>query len=104
MEPSSTKKPGMSTFRKAMLWTGLPLVGLSLLVFGARIVIRTFPGAVAIGFSGMLAALLWVLVLFTGLGLLIAGRRQVGAGMLAGAGIGLVGMGLTCFGPLLPFG
>ncbi len=104
MQPSATKKPGMSTFRKAMLWTGLPLVGLSLLQFGARIVTRTFSGGIAIGFSGTFVALLWVLVLLTALGLLIAGRRQVGAGMLAGAGIGLVGMGLTCFGPLLPFG
>ena len=104
MGPSMTKRPGMSTFRKAMLWTGLPLVAWSPLVFGARIVTRTFAVGVAIGFSRMLAALLWVLVLFTAIGLLIAGRRQVGAGMLAGAGIGLVGMGLTCFGPLLPFG
>jgi hypothetical protein len=99
------KKGGTSDFRKALIWTAVPLLALGLTGFGLRVVARFSGGAgLPVAFSPAIVPLLWVLAIFTAIGFAIAGKRQVAAGMFAGIAIGLVGVGLTCFGTMVPLG
>jgi hypothetical protein len=97
--PAGTpKNSGMSDFRKALIWTAVPLVTLGIAVFGLRVVSRPANWGFASGVAGFIVAALWAVALLTAVGFAIAGRRRIAAGIFAGAGIGLVGVGLTCFG------
>ena len=102
--PAPTKR-GMSDFRKALIWTAVPLVALGLTGFGLRVIGRFSGGAgLRVAFSPAIVPLLWVLAIFIATGFAIAGKRQIAAGMFAGIAIGLVGVGLTCFGSIVPLG
>ena len=89
-QPKPRKK--MSAFLKALLWTAIPILGLS-----AISVIAAIASSGRVAFGGSVVGMLCVLALLVSIGFIIAGKRRVAAGILAGVGIGLVGLGLTCF-------
>jgi hypothetical protein len=88
----------MSTFRKALLWTAIPLVLLSLV---GAVVTQLFDS----NNEGPAAVLNWTVIsllifaaFITGLVFIFIPRlRQTGAGLLAGSAIGIVAAGLSCF-------
>jgi hypothetical protein len=91
-------KKGMSNFRKALLWTAIPIIVLS--VAGLTGV------AVGSGDEGVefFFGLIWFGAAFYFLGAIIAliisavrHDRQKMAGILAGLGISIVSLGATCF-------
>ena len=43
------------------------------------------------------AIVLWVLAILVGIGFAIARKGQIAAGIFSGVGIGIVGVGLSCF-------
>ena len=87
-------KKGMSDFKKGLLWTAIPILVVSAVGAGGTMaksstfVFGAF-SAVAIG--------LWGLAILACIGFAIAHKRQIAIGILAGIGIGVVGLGLTCF-------
>ncbi len=107
--PGPVPKPrGMSDFRKAFIWTAVPLVALAVFDFVLGLLNSYLWRS---GISGMFLislrfplAILWVAALFTAVAFAIARRRQIAAGMLAGVAIGFVAVGLTCFGSFVPLG
>ncbi len=91
-------KKGMSDFRKALLWTAIPIFILSI-VSMVGVVINSGDEGAEFGFG-----FLWVGALLYFLGTIIAlilsavmHKRQVMSGILAGIGIGIVSLGVTCF-------
>ena len=99
------RKVGKSDFRKAFIWIAIPLVALAILDLAlgwlsSYLWRSDVPGRFfSLGFP---LTILWVAALFTAIGFAIAGKRQIAAGMFAGVGVGLVALGLTCFGFLIP--
>ena len=81
----------MRDFRKALLWTAIPLVIVGISSAGAVM------AGVQVGLLGGVTTALWFLAILACIGFAIAHKRQIATGILAGAGIGLVGLGLTCF-------
>ncbi len=89
-------KKGMSDFRRALLWTAIPIV-----VFTAI----GMPGMIATPYttwSGFgvftgIAVGLWGLAILVCIGFAIAHKRQIALGILVGIGIGIIGLGITCF-------
>ncbi len=77
----------MSDFRKALLWTAIPIIVLSVVSMT-----RIFFGLFWFAPLGLL-----VLAILACIGFAIAHKRQIATGILAGIGIGIVGLGLTCF-------
>ena len=78
---------GMSSFRKALLWTAIPTVALC--------IISIIGGPVAFLWLG---AAIYILIAFVvSIFILILGDRGTAAGILAGVGIGVVTLGATCF-------
>ena len=91
-------KGGMSDFRKALLWTAIPIIVLSTISAGgtiARVGWADF-GAIA----GVAAVGLWGVAILAAIGFAVARKRQVAAGILVGVGIGIIGLGATCFAAL----
>lgn len=86
----------MSTFRKAFLWTAVPIVALSTV---------STAGSGADGLYGLwyLAAGTWSLVFLVAIGFAIGRRGPVTSGIWAGVGVGIVALGLTCFANLNTF-
>jgi len=78
---------GMSSFRKALLWTAIPTVTLSIISLIGDPVWLVWIGAAA------LIAIAFVVSIL----ILIFGDRGIAAGILAGVGIGIVALGATCF-------
>ncbi|MFC1875600.1 hypothetical protein ACFLUX_00915 [Chloroflexota bacterium] len=78
---------GMSSFRKALLWTAIPTVTLSIIsLIGDPVWIVWIGAAIYI-------LIAFVVLIF----ILILGDRDIAAGILAGVGIGIVTLGATCF-------
>ena len=87
----------MSEFRIALLATAIPIIVLS-----AISVAGTMPAAGGLDWDPLLA--LWFvaagllgLAILVAIGFAVARKRQIAAGILAGIGIGSVGLGVTCF-------
>lgn len=83
----------MSSFRKALLWTAVPVVLFSLASVASSVwVTRSDIGyivyLIALGLTGIAVVM--------GIVMAIIGRKQLAAGVLAGAGIGFVAQFLTC--------
>ena len=76
----------MSDFRKALLWTAVPLVVMALL--------GLIPG---FGFSMGIAGMAILAAFIVGLVFLLTKRRQLAAGVFTGMAIGIVALGATCF-------
>jgi hypothetical protein len=93
-----TGRPGrkrLSSFVKAMIWTSIPLLLISAVSTVAAIIAtqgRGF-GEPGTGIGG----LLFGVAILAAVAFLIARKGQIAAGIFAGAGIGLVGLMLTCF-------
>jgi lipid-binding SYLF domain-containing protein len=90
----------MSDFRKALLWTAIPIVVLSLIstgfVFHDRYGRDIERQKSAIG--------LWFYAVFYLVGATIGaiiyglrGKRNIASGIWAGIGIGIISLGVTCF-------
>ena len=87
-------KKGMSDFKKGLLWTAIPILVVSAVSAGG-----TIASASAVVFGAFTAVTygLWGLAILACIGFAIAHKRQIAIGMLVGIGIGVVGLGLTCF-------
>ena len=90
--PAPKKK--MNNFRKAFLWTAIPIIVSTAI---------GIPGAMApetawVGFSvfgGIIALGLWGLAILSCIGFAIAQKRQIALGILSGVGIGFLCLALT---------
>lgn len=80
----------MSNFVKALIFTAVPLVAASLIAIA-------FPSA-WIGAGILFAAAIVSIVVFA-----IRGQRRIVLGVLVGAAIGVVSMGVSCFAMALGF-
>ena len=87
-------KKGMSDFRKGLLWTAIPIIICSIIGSSGLGAQSDWVGFMVFSY---LVSLLWVLAILTCIGFAIAHKRQVALGILAGIGIGIVGLGVTCF-------
>jgi sterol desaturase/sphingolipid hydroxylase (fatty acid hydroxylase superfamily) len=85
---------GMSDFLKALLWTVVPIIVLSAVASGGMMAGAAWGGFNAIGIS---APVLWGVAILTAIGFMIARKRQIAAGIWAGVGISIIGLGVTCF-------
>ena len=85
----------MSAFLKALLFTAMPMLVWS--AVGVALTRPRFGFAVSIAGVGAVA---FVVAILISVGFAVARKRQIALGILAGAAIGLVGLGLTCFAPL----
>ena len=95
----------MSDFRKALFGTAVPIIVLGVISAGGRMAVAASDAAlVAFDVLGVVAAGLLGLAILAAIGFTIARKRQIAAGILAGVGIGIVGLGVTCFAPLLVTG
>ena len=87
----------MSNFRKALMFTAIPIVVLSLIslagigryVFGE--------GVQSVWFA---SAALWVIAIGAAIVFSVKGKRGIAAGILAGIGIGFVAIGGICLADL----
>ena len=79
-----TRKP-MSDFRKALIFTAIPIVVLSLISLAGFIIVS------------LAATALWVIAIVAAIVFAVKGRRTTAAGIFAGIGIGIVALGATCF-------
>jgi len=90
-------KGGMSDFRKALLWTAIPIVVLSVLsgvggwFSGGNMAI--IPWAL----FWLIPAALWLIALVRAIVFTITDRRERAAGIWAGIGIGIIALGSSCF-------
>jgi hypothetical protein len=91
-------KGRMSSFRKALLWTAIPTIVLS--VISAAGVATTgeyiFDGAAGFAIVWIVAAIYLVGAILISIICLFV-NRSIGAGILTGVGIGIVALGATCF-------
>jgi uncharacterized protein involved in cysteine biosynthesis len=90
-------RKGMSDFLKALLWTGIPIVVMSLISICIAINWTTMPEWAGFVFGGGGVVILCVLAVLACVGFAIARKQQIAFGILAGIGIGLVGLVLTYF-------
>ena len=82
----------MSNFRKALIYTAIPIVILSLIsLFG-----RSTDFTEGIGVTWLVAGGLWVISVLTAIGFTIKKRKEIALGMLAGISIGLAFLVVTC--------
>lgn len=87
----------MSNFRKALIFITVPIVVLAI-VSAVGIALEQ-PSYLDSAFSGVWisAVALWVIGLILCCVFAIIGERQIAAGILAGLGIGIIALGITCF-------
>ena len=87
-------KKRMSDFRKGLLWTAIPIIVCSVISSSGLGAQNHWVGFQVFSY---LVSVLWVLAILTCIGFAVAHKRQVALGVLAGIGIGIVGLGVTCF-------
>jgi hypothetical protein len=91
-------KKGMSDFRKALLWTAIPIVVLSVASMAGVIVNSGDEGAeFGFGFLWLGAALYFLGTIIAVILSAAMHKRQTMAGILVGISIGIVSLGGTCF-------
>jgi len=84
----------MNDFRKALAWTAIPIVVVSILSTFERLGwYFSFP----MSFAWFGAAGLWVLAIIVAAGFALTGKRQAVSGMVVGIAIGILALGVTCF-------
>lgn len=91
----------MSDFRKALIWTAVPIVVIGIIsVLGGvlqRVGVPYSYDSYYLRFAWFGAAACWLLAVLVATGFAIAGRRQIASGMFAGIAIGILALGVTCF-------
>ena len=87
-------KKGMTNFRKALLWTAIPIIVVCAIDGGSTIAKN------GLFYGALVPTVLWGLAILVCIGFAIAKKRQIALGILAGIGIGLVGLVLTYIGEL----
>ena len=99
--PDHPVEAGWSPFKKAFLWTVIPIGTLSVAsavgVAGGN-ALHDQDNLLFLGFflwSG--AALGWVVAVLAAIGFAIASKRQAASGILAGIGVGFMALAVTCF-------
>ena len=81
----------MSSYRKALLFTAVPIILSSLISLGSK-----QPDLnKGLGIAWLIAGDLWLLSLLAYIGFRLKKRREIASGILTGAGIGLVFLGVT---------
>ena len=91
-------KKGMSNFRKALLWTAIPIIILSVVSMTGVAVGSGDEGAeFSFGFLWIGAFLYFLGAIILLIIFAIMHERQKMAGILAGLGISIVSLGATCF-------
>ena len=79
-----------SAFRKAFAWTVIPIVALSVVSTAGAAEVNIY----SLWFAGVGLGLLAPLV---AIGFAIARKRRAASGILAGFGVGILALALTCF-------
>ncbi|HEY41805.1 MAG TPA: hypothetical protein G4O18_08125 [Dehalococcoidia bacterium] len=81
----------MSAFRKALVFTSIPIVIASLASLGERsnYLIE------GLGVAWLVAGVFWAIAVFTAIGFTIKGRGEIAYGLWVGVAIGLVFLGAT---------
>ena len=100
-------EPGQSPFKKAFLWTVIPVGGLSVasMMGGAGGDIIHDPNVLSFGyFLWYGAALGWIVGVLAAIGFALASKRQTASGILAGIGVGFVVLAVTCFANVFTLG
>ncbi|MBI4329739.1 MAG: hypothetical protein HY673_00475 [Chloroflexi bacterium] len=99
--PPDPDKQGWSPFKKGLVATAIPLVAGSIAVPALLLLLDTGGGRMeAMGAVAIMAFLIlaaFILGIILSAVLAITGRRQLAAGILAGMGIGIVALGISCF-------
>ncbi len=80
----------MSTFKKAFLWTTVPIAGLSIVSTGGA-------GAEGMYSLSYVAAGLWLIAVLVAIGFLVGRGGRATSGIWAGVAVGVVSLGMTCF-------
>ena len=75
----------VSNFRKALIFTAIPIVILSLVSLGGRSTDFTE----GLGIAWLVAGGLWIIAVLTAISFAIIRRREIASGMLVGVAIGL---------------
>jgi len=84
-------RPAGTRFRSSMLAVAVPIWGLGALSVGGYV-------AEGLYYLWYIAALYALIALFVGIGFAVSkNSRDLGNGTLAGVGIGVLGLGVTCF-------
>jgi hypothetical protein len=88
----------MSDYRKALLWTAIPIVVIGLISV-VDSVVRGIGGFdfYDLNFVWFGAVACWFLAVLAAVGFTIAGKRQIASGIFAGVAIGILALGVTCF-------
>ncbi len=94
--PTAPKK-GMSDFRKALLWTAVPLLILSVASMTGVVVSSDEGSALGFGFLWLGAVLYFLGAIIAVIVFAVMREKQRAAGVLAGLAIGIVSLGATCF-------
>ena len=81
----------MSNYRKALLFTAIPIVVLSLVSLGSKHA-EVNRG---LGISWLIAGTIWLIALLAVVGFRLKKRKEIASGILAGAGIGFASLALT---------
>ncbi len=94
--PGLSPRKGVSSFLKALLSTAIPIVALNVISIP---VVKPSSEEDRLFLLAGLGTSLWIVAMLTCLGFAIARKRQIALGILAGAAIGALGVGVTCFAP-----
>ncbi len=90
-------KKGMSDFRKAFLWTAIPILILSVVSMTGVVVSSDEGSALGFGFLWLGAVLYFLGAIIALIICVIMHERQKVAGVMAGLAIGIVSLGAICF-------
>ena len=88
--PVAKKK--MSNFRKAFLWTVIPIIVFT--AIGMPGAIAPYTAWVGFGLFGGIAGGLWILAILSCIGFAIARKDEIARGIISGVGIGFVCLAL----------
>ena len=90
-----------TAFKRAFAWTAIPIVALSIAstvgVAGGEALHGTGNVLLLGYFLWFAAAVVWLLTPLAAISFAIARRRKVASGILAGFGVGVLALSLTCF-------
>ena len=85
----------MSDFRKALLFTAIPIAVVSVISAVGTAARGTYD--TPFFFLWAVAALMLVIAVVVAIVFTVKGRREIAAGIWAGIGIGIASLGMSCF-------
>ncbi len=87
----------MSDFKKALLWTAIPVGGLSIISAAGAAVIRNTNTQSPFTYVWFAAVACFIAAFVALIVFIVKRKNRVAAGILAGIGIGIVALGASCF-------